>query len=300
VALALLAPAGAAQAQGRPATATITRVTGRVEVLRHGQTTWAPATVGGPLAERDEIRAFGGGSALLQLPDSSTVFLAENGRLVVTKLEVDPRRQTRNAILHVVVGKVRAIVTQAAILLVQTRQSNFAITTPTAVAAARGTDYVVMYNLAQRSTGEATLSGEVLCYDLMTRTMVVVPLKRRTLQCGLPFEFSAGDEADYVSPRNPFSGQPSDDPTAEADLVSPADVDQILAGQPPLAALGLAPTFTLLDTPSGAGPPVPQAPQSFPPVNPVSSPPSPSPGPAPGITPSPPSPFVTPPSPSAP
>ena len=133
-------------------TARLTRVTGRVEVLPNGQTSWLPATVGGQLRERDEIRAFAGGSAVLVLADASTLILAENSRMVVTRLEGDPGGQTRHVLFHLVVGKVRAIVTRAALTLVQTRQSTFAITTPTAVAAARGTDYVTVFNLARQST----------------------------------------------------------------------------------------------------------------------------------------------------
>jgi hypothetical protein len=151
-ALALLVPAAPAAAQMQPTRATLTRVTGPVEVLRHGQTAWTPAVVGASLGERDEIRAFGGGSAVLQIPDGSSLMLAENSRLVVTKLEMNAGRTTKNAIFHLVVGKVRAVVTHAALTLVQTRQSNFAITTPTAVAAARGTDYVTVFNLAQQVT----------------------------------------------------------------------------------------------------------------------------------------------------
>jgi hypothetical protein len=158
-ALALLSAALPADAQVQPTQATISRVTGPVEVLRRGQTTWAPATVGDRLGERDEIRAFGGGSAVLQIPDGSALMLAENSRLVVTTLEMDPQRTTRNAIFHLVVGKVRAVVTHAALRLVQARQSNFAITTPTAVAAARGTDYVTVFNLAQQVTTVVVLKG---------------------------------------------------------------------------------------------------------------------------------------------
>jgi hypothetical protein len=139
-------------AQTQSMTARLTRVTGRVEVLPNGQTGWLPATVGGQLRERDEIRAFAGGSAVLVLADASTLILAENSRMVVTRLEGDPGGQTRHALFHLVVGKVRAIVTHAALALVQTRQSTFAITTPTAVAAARGTDYVTVFNLARQST----------------------------------------------------------------------------------------------------------------------------------------------------
>jgi hypothetical protein len=42
-------------------------------------------------------------------------------------------------LFHLAVGKARATVAQAALTLARIRQSNFAISTPTAVAAARGT-----------------------------------------------------------------------------------------------------------------------------------------------------------------
>jgi hypothetical protein len=136
MALALAHPAGAQQ----PAvSAELTRVVGRVEVLRKGQTQWGPAVVGAQLVEGDDIRAFSGASAELTLPDKSTVVLAENSRLLVTKLEFDPQNQTRMVLLHLAVGKVRAAIAQASVALVRLRQSNFAISTPTAVAAARGT-----------------------------------------------------------------------------------------------------------------------------------------------------------------
>jgi hypothetical protein len=125
--------------------AEITRVTGRVEILRQGQAQWIPAAVGLKLAERDEIRAFAGALAELKLPDTSTVVLAENSRLVVTRLEFDRRAQTRNVVFHLAVGKVRAAVAKATLSLVQARQSTFAISTPTAVAAARGTILAVEY-----------------------------------------------------------------------------------------------------------------------------------------------------------
>ena len=65
--------------------------------------------------------------------------VSENSRLLLTKMEFDPQSQTRLMLLHLVVGKVKATVAQAAITLARVRQSNFAISTPTAVAAARGT-----------------------------------------------------------------------------------------------------------------------------------------------------------------
>jgi len=138
-ALLLLALPGLATAQQAGQSAELKRVIGRVEVLAKGQTQWIPAVIGARLAEGDDIRAFSGASAELALPDTSTVVLAENSRLLLTKLEYDPQGQSRLMLLHLAVGKVRATVAQAAITLARIRQSNFAISTPTAVAAARGT-----------------------------------------------------------------------------------------------------------------------------------------------------------------
>src|SRR6266852_9665228 len=128
-----------ASAQPAAPNAELKRVVGRVEILRKGQTQWVPAVIGDRLVEGDDIRSFSGAQVELALPDTSTVQLAENSRLLVTKLEYDQQQQSRLVLLHLVVGKVRAAIAQTAITLVRTRQSNFGISTPTAVAAARGT-----------------------------------------------------------------------------------------------------------------------------------------------------------------
>jgi hypothetical protein len=138
-ALLSLALATPALAQQAPPSAELKRVIGRVEILRKGQTQWIPAVIGAQLVEGDDIRAFSGAQAELALPDTSTVLLAENSRLLMTKIEYDQQKQSRIVLLHLVVGKVRAAIAQTAITLVRARQSNFGISTPTAVAAARGT-----------------------------------------------------------------------------------------------------------------------------------------------------------------
>jgi hypothetical protein len=146
VAVVLLAAWGQAEAQLRPASAEITNVVGRVETLAKGQTNWVPATVGRRLQEGDQVRAMAGGSADLSLPDGSTILVAENSRFAVSKLEYDPQNQDRNASFHLATGKVKAQVSQAAVQLVRARQSNFTISTPSGVAAVRGTITVVAFN----------------------------------------------------------------------------------------------------------------------------------------------------------
>ena len=138
-ALVLLVTAAPVVAEPTAGTAEVKRVVGRVEVLAKGQTQWVPAVIGAKLAEGDDIRAFSGASAELAMPDTSTVTITENSRLLLTKMEFDQQNQSRVVLLHLAVGKVRATIAQAAIALTRARQSNFAISTSTAVAAARGT-----------------------------------------------------------------------------------------------------------------------------------------------------------------
>ncbi len=136
-------------AQARAGTAVIKTVSGQVEVQRKGDTQWVAAAAGARLAEGDQVRAHAGASSALDLPDGSILFVAENSRIVISKLEFDPQNQGRQAFFHLAVGKVRAAVSQAAISLVRARQSNFTISTPTAVAAARGTVFEVVYDATQ-------------------------------------------------------------------------------------------------------------------------------------------------------
>lgn len=152
VASLILTAWSSAQAQMRPASAELVRSTGRVDLLPKGQTAWTPATVGARLVEGDQIRALAGGTAELNLPDGSTIVVAENTRFAVTKLDYDQATRDRDASFHVVAGKVRAQVSQAAVSLIRARQSNFNISTPNGVAAVRGTIVVSVYNPATQET----------------------------------------------------------------------------------------------------------------------------------------------------
>ena len=152
VAMLVLAAGGVADAQMRPSSAEIVRATGRVEIMPKGQTAWTPAAVGARLVEGDQVRAMAGSAADLSLPDGSTILVAENTRFAVTKLDYDNANRDRDASFHVVAGKVRAQVSQAAVQLVRARQSNFNISTPNGVAAIRGTIVVIVFNPATQET----------------------------------------------------------------------------------------------------------------------------------------------------
>ena len=165
-----------AGAQMRVGTAVVKTVTGRAEVQRKDDAQWIATAPGARLAEGDNIRAHAASSAVLDLPDGSTLFVAENSRIVVSKLEFDPQSQARQSFVHLAVGKVRAVVSQAAVTLVKARQSNFAVTTPTAVAAARGTVFEVVYDATQNVMRVAVIvkdpqraAGLVSCLSLYDR-----------------------------------------------------------------------------------------------------------------------------------
>jgi len=215
--------AAVADAQTRVGTAVVTTVTGRAEVQRRGDVDWLPTAAGARLAEGDNIRAHAGSSAVLDLPDGSTIFVAENSRIVVSKLEFDPQSQARQAFFHLAVGKMRAVVSQAAIMLVKSRQSNFAVTTPTAVAAARGTVFEVVYDATQNVMRMAVLvkdpqrhSGLVSCVSLYERYSSVLVREGLAVSasassgCTPPVPINMLPDANLVGTlRNPLSPGPA-------------------------------------------------------------------------------------------
>ncbi len=90
-----LAASAPAEAQMRPVSAEAVRVTGRVEALPRGLTQWRPVAVGARFVEGDQVRALAASSADLNLPDGSTIFVAENTRFAVTKLDYDAQSRER-------------------------------------------------------------------------------------------------------------------------------------------------------------------------------------------------------------
>src|SRR5262245_12099292 len=181
VGLLVFAAWGSAEAQMQPASAELVRAVGRVDVMPKGQAAWSPASVGARLVEGDQIRALAASSADLTLPDGSTILIAENTRFAVTKLDYDAANRDRNASFHVVAGKVRAQVSQAAVQLVRARQSNFNISTPTGVAAVRGTIVVMPFKPATQETtayvfpspGQSAASARVTFVNRSGQTVTV-------------------------------------------------------------------------------------------------------------------------------
>lgn len=235
-----------ASAQQPAPSAQLARVAGRVEILRKGQTQWGPAVVGAHLVEGDDIRAFSGAMAELLFPDSSTVVLAENSRVLLSKVQFDRQNQGRTVLLHLAVGKVRAAISQAAVALVRARQSNFAISTPTAVAAARGTVLWVVVNdkgslfAVDHERGGALVPSRVDCIPL-SGTASGAPLTYQAIFVG-----SQSMDCGPVTPMQPLT------------LSNPDTANSpILAGAPvTVPARALEAATTSFGPSTGGGPPV--------------------------------------------
>jgi hypothetical protein len=251
-----LALADTAPAQPAPPSAELKRVIGRVEILRKGQTQWIPAVIGARLVEGDDIRAYSGAQAELAMPDASTVQLAENSRLLVTKLEYDQQQQSRMVLLHLVVGKVRAAIAQSAITLVRTRQSNFGISTPTAVAAARGT-IVWVYTDGSRTLVAVEpepglrIQPRIECITVATTQQVkrqMVLAGYATTDCGPTVTATP----QLMSLANPAT---AGTPLLNAPVSVPANIEQLVTSVAGPTA-GAAPvSFSATGTPPDVGPP---------------------------------------------
>jgi hypothetical protein len=251
-----LAFAQAAFAQQAPASAELKRVIGRVEILRKGQTQWIPAVIGARLVEGDDIRAFSGAQAELALPDTSSVLLAENSRLLMAKIEYDQQSQSRLVLLHLVVGKVRAAIAQSAITLVRARQSNFGISTPTAVAAARGTVVVIYTDGFSRTLVAVELEPglrfvpRIECITVATtqapkRQMVLAGFY--TTDCGP----TGTTPPQFLTMSNPAT---AGTPLLNASVSVPGNIEQLVTGIGDLQA-GAPVSFSATGTPFGFGSP---------------------------------------------
>jgi len=252
VALLQLGLASEGYGQAAPASAELKRVIGRVEILRKGQTQWIPAVIGARLVEGDDIRTFSGAQAELEMPDTSTALLVENSRLLVTKLEYDQQSQSRLVLLHLVVGKVRAAIAQTAITLVRARQSNFGISTPTAVAAARGTIVWVFTDgtrsmLAVEPEPNARIQPRIECITVAAtqpkRQMVLAGYA--TTDCGP----TVTTPPQFLSLSNPATAGTG---LLSAPVTVPGNIEQLVTSVGgPLTATGAPVSFSTLGAATG-------------------------------------------------
>ena len=265
----LVVPPAEAQQQ---ASALFSVVTGNVRFMNKGDAAWQKAQVGMRVTEGADVVAEPGSNAELRLPDGSTVLVAENTRFMVTKLDFDSQNRMKESFFHLATGKLRAIVSKAAAAMVAARQNNFAITTPTAVAAVRGT---TLYAIVDSATGTTTF----LCTEgtAVIQVMVAGRLQTVTISAGQVTTMAPGQapsapapptpaqQAAITSPNVPTTGAGTTVLNASVTQISVPSaasvtvrVDQAVAAAPPLGTTPpTAPVGTTPPTaPALVGPPV--------------------------------------------
>jgi hypothetical protein len=146
-------PYMAAHAQQAKSIGQVTALEGKVTVLHQGKFAPEPLTLQKPVFQEDIIETDRASKVRITLTDATVISLAEQSRLELKQFSHDARQQTRSGRLAVSLGIFRAILKE------MIASPNFEVTTPTAVAAIRGTD--LMGEVTADSTAMVVLEGTV-------------------------------------------------------------------------------------------------------------------------------------------
>jgi tetratricopeptide (TPR) repeat protein len=165
------------------------KVSGEVSYRGGAQSPYAPLTAGTPLSEGGRVRTGSNGWIELALADGSTITLANNGDLELTKLNLGAGK--REGVLSLAQGKLRANVVKLA-----GKQADYKIKSGTAVAGIKGTSFLMMSegpaNVFFGNEGVVAVNGNGKEERLMTAgtmtqtTRGYVPLEPLTVEPGTP------------------------------------------------------------------------------------------------------------------
>lgn len=149
----------------------IIAVQGRVS-LTSAEAVPRPASLRQSIFPHDVIRTDPNGEAKILFDDNTTLSVTEDTEIEITEYVYDPQRAQRSAILSMLQGRVKAMVAH----FYAATSSRFEIHTPTAVAAARGTEYVVWTSTesGEPTTGIAVTDGTVMVTNRAKESVAVL------------------------------------------------------------------------------------------------------------------------------
>jgi hypothetical protein len=154
-------PDATAHAQQAKSIGQVTALEGKATVLRQGKFAPEPLTLQKPVFQEDIIETDRASKVRITLTDATVISLAEQSRLELKQFSHNARQQTRSGRLAVSLGVFRAILKE------MIASPNFEVTTPTAVAAIRGTD--LMGEVTADSTAMVVLEGTVAVSNIRPR-----------------------------------------------------------------------------------------------------------------------------------
>jgi hypothetical protein len=128
--------ASTAWPQAKASIGKVTALEGKAMVLRQGRLAPQPLAHQAGISQEDIIQTDVASKVKITLIDATVISLGEQSRLELKEFVYAAQQQTRTARLTIAVGIFRAIVKKLI------PQSSFEVSTPTAIAAIRGTDFM--------------------------------------------------------------------------------------------------------------------------------------------------------------
>jgi hypothetical protein len=120
----------------------LTRVEGRVELLKGGKLPAAAAKVQDGVEPGDVLRTKSLSRAQITFIDNTTVTISPESRIAINEYLFDPGKGKRSAVLELFQGLAQLVVTQ----VFKVREPDFLVKTQTAVMGVRGTDVGIRLN----------------------------------------------------------------------------------------------------------------------------------------------------------
>lgn len=136
---------------------------GTVEIGRGG--TFTATTTGGVVQTGDTIRTGKPGRARILFIDESVLNIGDNSTLVIDQTVFDPNKGTANTLMHLLGGKVRALVSE----YYTGGTASYQIETTTAVSGVRGTEFVMTYDAKTKTSEVLGAGGTVAVNSTMDR-----------------------------------------------------------------------------------------------------------------------------------
>jgi hypothetical protein len=180
-----------------PSDAVVVSSEGYVDVKFNGKEQFVPLVEGARLNTGDVIQTDREGKVVLKLPDTSTLIIGENSRVVIKELGMIEVTKVSTSTFDLLKGKIRAIVNPFV-----NKESSFMIKTNNVTVGVRGTDFGETYD---PDTDQTYILGLENCVSLM---LSKVP------GAG-PISLCAGDELSILGGRQP--GNPGAAPEEKID-----------------------------------------------------------------------------------
>jgi len=152
--VALIGSVGVPAAHGEGLVANVAAAAGSVEVRRGGKGEWQAVSVGSPVYGSDAVRTGTSSAAKLLFIDDAVVSLAPSTELAIVQYATD--RSGRRSLVRLADGKIETLTGT-----VTGKGARYEVESPTAVARAEGTVFIVRYDSTAQATDVVGVDGTV-------------------------------------------------------------------------------------------------------------------------------------------